>query len=317
MCGCDNVIPNEIGFVDSDNIDSEITMDSTDTFTEETVYDEKEVEEKLSSLRQQLKDVQEQLNVSEAIVKSLKDTHKKEMEKLEAKICWLEEKLEETNKLLQTREVEHQAQVDELQAEVKTLQTEVDQLKHKVNVSECDQGKLYLSQVAAEFERAICSHVLPEVYSNNRNLSNANIISLVNMLNGDIGYLRIRLNRKRYKESDIKEIRRRAKSKWTRLCDDLHFPRRWKSITGKEIDYSHGSVPDIFRTTDLLKRQRNPVAHPIPVNLQVAKKIFDTTSIKEDLDDDELELIKKFLSSGLQGCIEEADIKTDKKRLII
>ena len=183
--------------------------------------------------------------------------------------------------------------MDELQKQVKELQTEVDRLKKLAE----NEGKVYLSQLTVEFERAICIHVLPEVFSNNRNTSNANIIALVNMLNGDPGYIRLRLN---CKESDITAILSGAKRRWEKLCDDLKFPQQWKTITGKDIDYTHDSVPDIFRAMKLLRDKRNRVAHPIPVKLQDAQKMVETSGIEKELDDEELELVKYFISSGLQ-----------------
>ena len=63
-------------------------------------------------------------------------------------------------------------------------------MKHKLSEYECDWNKLYLSQVAVEFERAICSHMIPEVFLKNVTIKSANINFLLNMLNtGDEGYV--------------------------------------------------------------------------------------------------------------------------------
>ena len=60
----------------------------------------------------------------------------------------------------------------------------MDKLKCKMKSYECDQDRLYLCQVANEFERALCSHVIPKVFSKNKGTSSVNLDSLLNMLNG-------------------------------------------------------------------------------------------------------------------------------------
>ena len=107
-------------------------------------------------------------------------------------------KIDELRKQLKEK---HKSETS-LKEEVKQLQIEVNELRHKLADYErgaSNQDKLYLSQVALEFERAICSHVIPEVFSRNRN---ANIDTLLNMLNsGDQGYVpldRKKIHRVRY-----------------------------------------------------------------------------------------------------------------------
>ena len=64
----------------------------------------------------------------------------------------------------------------------------------------------------------------------------------------------------------------------------------------------------------LLKRERNPVAHPSPVSVQEAKKKVGATLIRNELEDWELELVEDFIS-GLKKRIETSGIKIDKERL--
>ena len=35
----------------------------------------------------------------------------------------------------------------------------------------------------------------------------------------------------------------RAQPRWQKICDDLKLPQKWKKITGKEINFTHRSVP--------------------------------------------------------------------------
>ena len=257
-----------------------------------------ELGEEVSSLRQQ---IQELL--------SIKELHQGQIESLSQEVQDLNGKIDELRKQLKEK---HKSETS-LKEEVKQLQIEVNELRHKLADYErgvSNQDKLYLSQVAVEFERAICSHVIPEVFSRNRNTK---IDTLLNMLNsGDQGY--VPLDRKKYTESDIEAILSRARPRWEKLCDDLKLPSKWKKITGKEIDFSHYSVPKIFRAMALLKRERNPVAHPSPVSVQEAKKKVDATSIRNELEDWELELVEDFIS-GLKKRIETSGIKIDKERL--
>lgn len=65
--------------------------------------------------------------------------------------------------------------VEELEKRVLTLTKQLQELQ---------------SQVAVEFERALCSHVIPEVFSRNKRTSSANLDHFLNMLNsGDQGLI--------------------------------------------------------------------------------------------------------------------------------
>ena len=232
----------------------------------------------------------------------------------------LREQLKENHKEFKTRE-ELEAQVKKLEAQVKQLQTQVKQLQTQVKQLQTEnrklaenEDKLYLSQVAVEFEKAICYHVIPEVYSTNENASSANIKALLNMLNSsDEGY--ILLDREEYTDSEIEDILKEAHDRWEGICDTLKLPPNWKKITGKEIDFKNNSIPEIFRAMALLKQKRNPIAHPTPVSLQEAEKKVKTPLIKESYVMLEFKVVKKFIESGLRESIQASGIKIDKKRL--
>lgn len=317
VCGniSDNV-PSEIGFEDSGDIDSEESMDSTDGLivfddgqyvfaaiqTEGIVYDKEkveELEEKVSTLTQQLQELESRSQLKQATVESQNDSLSQEVQEMKGEIDWLRGQLKEKHK-----------SITALQKRVKELQTQVDQLKCKIISYECDRDRLYLCQVAVEFERALCSHVIPEVFSRSKNTSSAKLDSLLNILNsGDEGF--IPLNRTKH---NIKAVLGRARQRWEKVCEDLQLPPEWKTITGKEINFTHHSVPRIFRAMAILKEERNPVAHPNPVSLQEAEKRIKATSIQNDLEDWEFDLVEEFISS-LRTSIRRSGIQTDQSRL--
>ena len=76
----------------------------------------------------------------------------------------------------------------------------------------------------------------------------------------------------------------------------------------EEIDFTHRSVPPMFRAMALLKRERNPVAHLIPVSVREAQEKVKKTSIRKDFEYWELELVEGFISS-LQTNIKQVVFK--------
>ena len=91
----------------------------------------------------------------------------------------------------------------------------------------------------------------PEVFSINKRTSSANLDRLLNMLNsGDLDL--IPLSPAKY---NIKAILSSARQRWEKVCEDLQLPPKWKTITGKEVNFSHASVPPIFRAMALLKKK--------------------------------------------------------------
>ena len=222
----------------------------------------------------------------------------------------MQELKDEIDKLRGQLKEEHKLTTS-LQKRVKELETRVDELKHEIISYKRDEDKIYFCQVAVEFERALCSHVLPEVISRDKSSSNAKLDRLLNMLNsGDEGLIP-QFVRDKY---NIKAMLSRAHEQWEGVCDNLQLPPRWKTITGKEIaDFTHGSVPRIFRAMAVLKEERNPVAHPNPVSLQVAEEKLKATSIQKDMEEWEFDLVEEFILS-LRASMTKSRIQTSQKR---
>ena len=280
-------IASEIGVEDRDDLEYEESMDSREGFPPVGIfYDDEKVEDidkELSSLTQQVQ-----------VLEGQNDSLSLEVQELKGEIDQLRQQLKEKHKTIRS-----------LQEEVKQLQMRVDDLQR-------DQDKLYLCQIAVEFERALCSHVLPEVFSRSKGSSSAKLDSLLNMLNGgDMGL--IPLDPAKH---NITTILGRARQRWEKVCDDLQLriPPKWKATTGKEIgNYTHRSVPRIFRAMAILKEERNPVAHPNPVSLQEAEKKIQTTSMQSVLEEWEFDLVEEFISS-LRTSMGRSGIQPDQRR---
>ena len=315
MCGNRSNVSSDVNFSDKEEL-----MDSTDdgpvAMIEYKLQTDgnsggeiQELEEIVSNLSQQLQEphslayndmltdatikCQDQIVRLEKEIKDLKDENSQ-----------LKGEREENDRSMRSL----QAKVNELQVQVEKLQAQVAELKRKVTEYERDRDKVYLCQVAVEFEQAICSHVLPEVFSKS---NNAKIDDLLKMLNsGDEEY--VPLDPAKY---DIRAILSEARQRWDKVCEDLKLPPAWKKRTGEQkIIFYHRSVPDIFRAMSLLRHKRNFVAHPNPVSVQVAEETVKTASIRQDLEEWEFRLVKDFILS-LRANIEKSGIQTNQKRL--
>ena len=258
-----------------------------------------ELEKKVSTLTQQLQELQSHSEQQRAALTSL------ESESLLQQVQELKDHIDELQRQLK----EKFEPITSLQKRVQELEAQMDKLKCKIKSYECDQDRLYLCQVAVEFERALCPHVIPEVFSKDKGTSSANLDRLLNMLNsGDLGL--IPLSPAKY---NIKAILSSAHQRWEKVCEDLQLPPEWKTITGKEVNFSHASVPPIFRAMALLKEKRNPVAHPTPVSLQVAEQKIKVTSIQDEMEEWEFDLVRDFISP-LRTNIRKSGIQTSQNR---
>ena len=151
---------------------------------------------------------------------------------------------------------------------LKNLQAQFDDLKQEQEQDNTAQDKLYLAQAAYFFEQAICSHVLPNVFSED---NHATLLELLNYLNGGQKLPSRELEAKR--DHIIPEAKRR----WEKICKDMNLPDEWKEKQG-EWNYTEGRFPDIIRAIGWLKRLRVSVAHPRPIRLKLAEEKVQSNS---------------------------------------
>ena len=285
-------------------------------------FPQESLEERVSDLTQRVQDLEEdvsELTQENEELQSYNDqlTHptmkgqdqidnlSRELKTSKDEIDRLRDELMEKDKSM----ISLQAKIEELQIQIDKLNSEVERLKGKLAEHERNWGKMYLCQVAVEFEQAICSHVLPEVFSKH---NAAKINDLLNMLNHDGGYIPLDPQ-----SHDIEAILSKARYRWERVCEALKLPPEWKKRTGeKKVNYYRPSDPRIFRAIALLRHKRNVVAHPNPVSLQVAEDAVMTDSVRKELEDWQFELVKEFIFS-LRTSIIKIGIKTDREKLTL
>ena len=276
----------------------ESVRDSQIQELQQQVKDAKEIIEKLEKKVKQLQELQSSSKQQQTTIISLESVRDSQIQEIQ-----------ELRQQLKENFIEHKL-ITSLQKRVQELEAQVNELKCKQKSYECDQDRLYLCQIAVEFERALCSHVFPEAFSKDKGSSSANLDRLLNMLNsGDQGLIPSKVKQKH----DIDDVLSKARQRWERVCDKLQLPPEWKTITGKEVNFSHTSVPPIFRAMALLKEIRNPVAHPSPVSLQVAEQKIEATSIQDDMEEWEFDLVRDFISS-LRTNIRKSGIQTSQNR---
>ena len=246
------------------------------------------------------------------------------IEDLETQIVYLKQEIEQLKTSCESQIKEYKAQVEQLEKELKEkdvdiskMQNRIGDLEKSVEEYKIDWSKLYLSQVAVEFEHAVCAHVLPEVFKKDKF---ATIRRLLQIINGGKGLPFVPKCCK--KDEDRKKMLERAHERWEKLCDHvLKLPKEWKTEKGyKEFEIHEPSFPDMFRAIPLLKHERNSVAHPNPVSLKIAADIlsdFRSDTDRKDFTDWQLDLIDS--ETGLIPClrkmIEDSGIDTDKDKL--
>ena len=177
--------------------------------------------------------------------------------------------------------------LDEKDKHIKSLKTDVEKLRKKVNDLQRNYDLLYLGQAASYFEQAICSHVLPEVFTND---AHATLKKLLNYLNGG---RELPLEPEELDEPESRVIQK-AKLRWNGVCDKLKLPGKWKEKPGnwKPDDRS---VPQVIRAIGLLKQNRVSVAHPSPINLTIAEQKVTTDTIEASMPPWQYRLVKKFV----------------------
>ena len=175
---------------------------------------------------------------------------------------------------------------DDYNSTIKLLKQKVNDLEEKLGQFQKESDKLCLGQTASVFEQALCSHVLPEVFQKD---NFASIKELMRYLSGKKG-LPIPLRPK----GPI--ILSDAKKRWDELYEKIEFPAEWKTESGLWEIKENDEPPDLA-AIGILKQERIPVAHPIPISLTRAKEIVLSDWYKESLPEWQYPVVKQFICS--------------------
>ena len=218
--------------------------------------------------------------------------------------------MKEKNITLEAKLESHTLEIEDLKEEIsklkeelkkkdgiiESLQTQIKDLKEKEK-AKCNQDKLYISQAAFQFEQAICTYVLRDVFEKDQH---ATIKSLLKYLHG----------RSKLPVSDPEgELLLAAKKKWDEVCGELNLPTINEEI-GNFTDWGldESATPDIMRAVYCLKESRIPIAHPESISLKVAGEKLQSPAVKNSLPEWQLPLIESFIAA-VQRSIERSGSK--------
>ena len=255
----------------------------------------KELEEKLSSLTQQVQELQ-----------SSNDSHLQEIDELKSVIEKLRGELKEVKSAIDREKLRGEQIQKEKDQSIVSLERKVNDLEEQMKQYKSDWDTIYLSQIAEEFEKAICAHVLPEVFSKENDAKFKDLLTMLN--SGDEKDIPLELP-----DDKIRDIIKKGQEKWGEVCDHLKLDKEWKGRTEiVTVMTINRSVPNIFRAMALLKTKRNFVAHPKPVVVQEAvEKVDKSVFIEKEW---QFKLVKEFISS-LPEIIKKTGIELDKSKL--
>ena len=271
---------------------------------------------------QEMDSEDELLQLGSELMQSTEE-NSKGIEELRSQVESLKTKVEEIeflrseNESLAQQVQDLQEEIEKLKEQLKTdakerksLQKKVDDLKHKLALIKKDGDKIYLGQAAAEFERAICSEVLPKIFRGNKH---ATIKDLLNLINVDEQDSPLDIS-----QHEWSVMRSDARKRWSNICDKLHIPDEWKRENGEKLKFKNiynRKVPDIFRAILLLKQERNPVAHPNPISVKKAEEIVHTAFLgQEEFTPWMVALVHNFISS-LGYNIKQSGVQIDREKL--
>lgn len=271
---------------------------------------------------QEMESDDELLQLGSELIQSTEE-NSKEIEELRSQVESLTVKVKEI-KFLRSKNESLAQQVQDLQEEIeklreqlktevknrKSLKVQVDDLERKLSLVKIAGDKIYVCQAAAEFEQAICSEVLPEVFRRNKY---ATIKVLLNLINDDTQDPPLGMSQ------NVWSVKRSyARERWHNICDKLRIPDKWKRETGKKLKFENiynPEVPDIFRAILLLKKERNPAAHPNPISVKKAEeKVKTAFSGEVDLPHWMITSVCNFISS-LGDNIRRSGVQIDREKL--
>ena len=247
----------------------------------------------------------------EAAVRELRKQLEKSNEiknKLEKTIKSREEKIEELSKQIRLEQRNRVQSVEALEKDIQRLQRNIDDYELKFDT-------LILCQAACNFEHAICLHVLPQVYRQNKIGSLHQLLDYVNDPNVALPEKYVPLTpstilsdeakklvrAKKFEEAKKVEeakILQGAKERWVTLCNALGFPEaEWRDKIGKGWN-SQNDIPDIMKAIAWLKDLRIPIAHPAPIHLTEVEKVIKKMNHEQlQVERDKFVIIKTFITS--------------------
>lgn len=238
---------------------------------------ERRFEDERKALKREIHDLKKELKNKEEIIE--KEEHKKTA--LES---------ENESRILEIEELK--AEITKLKQDIKSLQDklkDLELLKQKLQLSTEAEYKVYLSQAASLFEQAVCSYVLPKMFKGDIHATIKKLLKVLNVEQGDM-----KLPPELVSDMDktaIEEMKRKARENFDKLCNDLVFPAEWKREQPK-------SEPIVLRAINLLKDDRNTIAHPKPISMTTAEEMVQSNVIKHSgMPEWQFELIKKFIAS--------------------
>ena len=269
------------------------SITETDATKEEL---KKQFEHEKSNLMGEINNLKKKVSKAEEERKTLMEQIKKLTEQMK--------KLTETNISRGLENDELKQEIIKLQKELKSKDDDIESLKAQItNLKEeqrrvqGDQDTLYISQVGYQFEQAICTYILPEVFEKDQF---ATIKSLLKYLHG----------KSRLPIADRSgKLLLEAKERWDKVCVHLNLPAI-REGDGSFTQWGHdeSSTPDIIKALCLLKKNRRTIAHPRPINLKLAGEKLQSPAIKDNMPPWQFGLIEGFVAS-VQKSIEKSGPK--------
>jgi FtsZ-binding cell division protein ZapB len=246
-----------------------------------------EAEEERKTLAQEMKTLTEKNITLEAEV----DSHKQEIEELKEKIVELKRELK--NKDDDIKSLEARITNLEQQEVVKSLEARITNLEEEGRRDKSDQDTLYISQAGYQFEQAICTYVLPDVFKNDKH---ATIESLLEYLHNQRG-LDVSI------PDPSGKLLLEGRKRWDKVCVHLNLPISEGVGNFTKWGLYESSTPNIIKALDLLKKERRTVAHPRPISLKLAGKKLH--AVKGKMPQWHFNLIEGFVAS-VQNSIENS-----------
>jgi myosin heavy subunit len=232
-----------------------------------------EAEEERKTLTQQMKTLTEKNTTLEAEVES----HKLEIEELKEKIVELKRELKSKDD------------------DIESLEARITNLEEEGRRDKSDQDTLYISQAGYQFEQAICTYVLPDVFENDQH---ATIESLLEYLHNQ--------NKLPEKISDPSSKLSKGREQWDKVCVHLNLPTSERVGDFTQWGLHRSSTPDIIKAICILKKMRREIAHPRPISLKlVGEKL---PAVKDKMPEWQFNLIERFVAS-VQESIEKSGSK--------